>query len=61
MPKFIIRDTLPCYVTWTYEIEADSEDDAMDKFMDGDHDTPKEPEIGDNISWIDGTTSCDPA
>lgn len=30
MPKFIVEDMQPCWVTWTYEIEAENEIDFIE-------------------------------
>lgn len=61
MAKFIVRETLPCYVTWAYEIEAEDEEAAMVKFHDGDYPLPGAPHVGNAIDWIEGDTICDPA
>ena len=50
MPKYIIRDTTPYYVSWYYEIEADDEDSAYETFCDG----PDAPATHVNIG-----ESCD--
>lgn len=50
--KYIIRETMPCYVSWYYEIEADSKDDAYDIFCNGEHCCSSiYTEIGDGIGW----------
>lgn len=61
MSKFIIRDRVPCWVTWTYEIEADDEKTAINRYLDGDYDSEGhgEPEIGDTIDAIDGELSTE--
>ena len=55
MPKYTITDIVPCWVTWTYTVEADSEEEALEKYEDDDildagHGTP---EIGESLSFID--------
>ena len=35
MPKFICKDTIPCYVTWTYIVEADSLEEAQELVGEG--------------------------
>ncbi len=59
MPKFVIKDTIPCYVTYLYEVTAKDEDEAYDIFYDGipsDH-----HEISDSIGWLDGSTTISAA
>ena len=58
MSKFIIRDTLPCYVTWTYEVEAESQEVAERAYTDGEATTIGEPEIGDCIDGVPSQTEC---
>lgn len=58
--RYVIRDTIACRVTWSYGVEADSEEEAMRKFRDGEHDAPLElPEIGDCIEWVDQQTTVE--
>ena len=52
MPRYRIRHTLPCYVTWTYEFEAENEADAAAALINGELDAHGEPEIGDVIDWM---------
>ncbi len=54
MPKYIIRDTTPCYVSWYYEVEALDEDAAYEQFCDGSYSGAQAIEIGDSIDWVDG-------
>jgi hypothetical protein len=35
MKKFIIEEQVPALVTYTYEVEAENEDDAMEIVMSG--------------------------
>lgn len=53
MPKFIVKDRMACWVTWSYEVEADDEDAALDAFCQGDHGEAGEPEIGDSVDMLD--------
>lgn len=48
MAKFILKQTQLCYVDWFYEIEADDEESAMDKFYDGEHDDSVGLYVGDS-------------
>ena len=59
MPKYTITDIVPCWVTWTYTVEADSEDEAVEKFSDDDFldEGHGEPIIGDSIDFIDNKVS----
>ncbi len=57
MPTFVIKDKLACYVTWTYTVEAEDEESAMEAFRESDWQQQGEPEIGDCIdSWPQETT-----
>lgn len=49
MKKYTIKDTIACWVTWSYEIEADSEADAITKYRQEQPTSPTPPEIGDTI------------
>ena len=51
MPKFIIQQTIPCYVSYFYEIEADNDDTAFHMLYDGDHDGAKAATIDNQIDW----------
>jgi hypothetical protein len=35
MPKFIITETVPCVQVWTYEVEAETESDALEQVVQG--------------------------
>lgn len=60
MAKFIIRDTLACMVTWTYECEAESVEDAQQLFMDGALAcTGDTPIIGDCIEYVPQCTEIE--
>lgn len=55
MPKFIIRDTVPCYVTWPYVVEAEDEEMALENFCQGDQGEPQgDAVIGNVVGRIDG-------
>ena len=50
---WIVRETLPCYVTWSHRVAAATMDEAIETFRDGGADgTVGEPEIGDNIDGV---------
>jgi hypothetical protein len=53
MKRWIISDTMACMVTWQYYVEAESQDEAQEKFCNGEHD-PAEgpPEIGDSLDYV---------
>jgi hypothetical protein len=54
MPVFAIRDTIPCHVTFLYQVQAESEDEAHDLFME----SPSEylgHEVGETIGFLDTT------
>lgn len=33
MPKFVITERIPTYKTWTYEVEAETEQDALEMVL----------------------------
>ena len=45
--KYAIEDTILCYVTFRYEVEADSREQALEKYREGDA-IYLNNEIGDN-------------
>lgn len=49
MKRYTIRSTILCNVTWTYSIEAETTDAALEKYWSGDHSDPVNMEIGDSI------------
>lgn len=55
MPKYLIKDTQLCYVTWTYEVEADNEDEALEDHAEQPGESTGIPDIGDSSSAYDGT------
>lgn len=65
MPKYVIKETMPCWVTWHRVVEADNEADAFNMFNDGDGlicnpdgsvplGSVPSPEIGDILDGYDG-------
>ena len=42
MPIFIVEESVPTYVTWRAEVEAETEEEAMEKFIEGDYDGEEE-------------------
>jgi hypothetical protein len=47
LKTFIVKRTMPTYVTVSFEVEAENEKEAYDKYMSGDSSTPVGPvEIG---------------
>lgn len=57
MPRYRITDKIPYYVTWTYEVDATSEADAQQAFIDGDAESVGLPEIGDCIDFAPQATT----
>jgi pullulanase/glycogen debranching enzyme len=55
MPTFYIDDTHQCEVHWFYEIEAESEDEAMEQFYEEQGDSIGHY-VGDANSFCDSTT-----
>ena len=35
MKRFTIKETAPCVQVWTYEVEAETEEDAIKQVIDG--------------------------
>lgn len=56
MPKFLIKDTFPCYVTFRRIIAAETAEEAESNWLDGEIGEELEPEIGDSIDWAGGTS-----
>ena len=52
MPKFIVEESVPSYVTWRAEVEAKSKVEAVKKFIDGDHKGEEGPLFGDAIDSL---------
>lgn len=52
MPKYIVSQSIPCWVTWSYEIEAETEEDARNQYLDGDLGKALGYKIGNNIEFI---------
>ena len=47
LKTFIVKRTMPTYVTVSFEVEAENEKEAYNKYMSGDSGTPVGPvEIG---------------
>lgn len=59
MAKFHIKDTQLCYVTWSYEVEAANEEEALELFREGDHAEACGHEVGDASSVYDGETTVE--
>lgn len=54
MPKFLIKETMPCWTTWGRVVEADTEEEAFDKFNEGEGvEQSNYPEIGDSLDAYD--------
>ena len=60
MPRYIIKDRVPCWVTWTYHVIAEDEETALATYCQGDYEDEGhgEPEIGDNIEMLDNELSA---
>ena len=53
MPKYYIIERQACVVTWRFPVEAETEDEALKKFTDGDHgESEGGAEVGDAIDYI---------
>ena len=60
MPKFLIYETLPCWVTYVSTVEAKDSTEALEKFGNGEHTQLASPEIGDIIDGYDGNIEVEP-
>lgn len=62
LKRFLVRDSQPCWVTWTYSVLAENEDDALDRYYNGDHGPSFDPpEIGDCLDYAgNGGTEVEP-
>jgi hypothetical protein len=61
MPKFIIEETIPCFVTWRCTIEAADEAEAREMFQNGQHGEKEQAFIGDSIAFLDIELTVKPA
>lgn len=60
MPQFTIRETQAVWVTWTYVIEAKSEQDARTKYIQTQPAAMAIPEIGDNVDGYEQIIEVEP-
>ena len=51
MPKFVVTETLPCWVDFRHVVEAESEEDAKELFRSGESDSVN-TDIGDVLDWV---------
>lgn len=56
MPKFYILDRIPCFVTFVSEIEADSEEEALELWRD-DCAVPIGHIVGTTMDYADAETT----
>lgn len=61
MPKFIIKETQACWVTWEYEIEAENADAAEMQYLEEHPSSDLPPEIGDSIDGYNEIIKVEPA
>ena len=52
MPTFIVEETVPSFVTWRAEVEAESESEAIRKFLEGEYGGEEGPFFGDAIDSV---------
>ena len=51
--KFFVFEKQACIVTWRYEVEAENEVEALEKYGAGEHSDPAwPPEIGDSLDFV---------
>jgi hypothetical protein len=60
MAKFLIKDRIACWVTYRYVVEGETEDEAQEKWMDGDMGHELSPLIKDSIDFLDGSVDIQP-
>lgn len=59
MAKWRVTNTVPCWVTWVFEIDAPpSKEAAVEQFNSGLVE-PGDPEIGDSLDWVDAQIECE--
>lgn len=59
--RYKVSETYPCLITWTRIVEANSSEEALSKFNDGDGGEPDySPEIGDMLDGYDLITNVEP-
>lgn len=51
---FIVKEIRPCWVTFSYRVQADDEEGAVEGFYESQADYIGE-EVGDSIGWLDHT------
>ena len=56
MPKFVVLDTIACWVEFKHEVEAENAEDARRKYNDGEADFIAS-EIGDTVDWVENYIS----
>jgi len=61
MSKFQVTSTQASFVKWTYIIEAESEDAAIEKYYAGEHADPIMTEIEDSVDGYDSVETVQPA
>lgn len=49
MAKFYVVDTQACVVKWRFPVEAETESEAIEKYVNGEHGEADGPEIGDSL------------
>jgi hypothetical protein len=59
MPRYIISETAPCWITWTRRVEASSEAEAVALFDEGEGQRLNFPEIGDTLTGYDRIIDCE--
>ena len=60
MPKFIVKDTQACWVTWSHVIEADTAEQARTKYVVQQPTSNTAPEIGDTLDDYHADITIEP-
>ncbi len=53
MPIYVIKETKPAWNIWTYEVEADNEEEALETVMEGDVDPVNYETVDDHFNADD--------
>jgi hypothetical protein len=53
MARFYVIETQACSVSWRFPVEAEDENEAIEKYVDGDHgEAEGAPELGDGLDDV---------
>jgi hypothetical protein len=62
MPKFLAKERMACWITWTYKVEAEDIEAAWERYGEGEHSAViGQPEIGDSLDFVGNDVDIIPA